>query len=60
MAVLVQSSKDVWTVRSGDKPKEDWSGLIAPSWVVSPLQLRPIYIGDSQKVCKYYRLEGQV
>jgi hypothetical protein len=53
-AILVQSSKDVWTVRFGGLPKEDWSGLIAPSWVVSPLQLRPTYIGDSQKAYKYH------
>jgi hypothetical protein len=39
-------------VRSGGLPKEDCSGLIAPSWVVSPLQLRPAYIGDSQKAYK--------
>jgi hypothetical protein len=40
MAILVETSKGVWTVRrSGGLPKEDWTGLIAPSWVVSPLQL---------------------
>jgi hypothetical protein len=53
MAILVESSKGVWTVRSGGTPHEDWTGLLAPSWVVSPLQLRPTYIGEAQKACKY-------
>jgi hypothetical protein len=53
MAILVESSKGVWTVRSGGLPHEDWTGLIAPSWVVSPYQLRPTYIGEAQKAYKY-------
>ena len=57
MAILVESSKGVWTVRSGGLPHEDWTGLIAPSWVVSPLQLRPAFIGDAQKAYKY-RITG--
>ena len=53
MAILVESSKGVWTVRSGGVPHEDWTGLIAPSWVQSPFQLRPTYIGEAQKAYKH-------
>jgi hypothetical protein len=41
------------TVRSGGTPKADWSGLDAVANIVSPLQLRPTYIGDSQKAYKF-------
>jgi hypothetical protein len=53
MGSLVELSPGVWVVRSGGKPLANWSGLDTPCDVESPLQLRPTYLGDSQKAYKH-------
>ena len=38
---------------TGGKPKYDWSGIDVPTETPSPNQVRPVYVGESQKAYKY-------
>ena len=53
MGGLIEYVKGTYYLYIGGKPKFNWLGIDVPANTPSPNQVRPIYVGDLQKVYKY-------